>query len=84
MAKQICFLLDWYPTRTNNGCVFAKHLICAIADMGYECVVIAPRPIHKSNFQKGLLLETFYPKTESKKSIIFLLLSSPLMIFQRL
>ena len=40
--KQICFILDWYPTKTNNGCVFAKHLICAIADMGFECVVIAP------------------------------------------
>ena len=38
MSKQILFILDWYPTKTNNGCVFAKHLICAIADMGYECV----------------------------------------------
>ena len=53
MSKQICFLLDWYPTQTNNGCVFAKHLICAIADMGYDCVVIAPRPVHKSSFQKA-------------------------------
>ena len=40
--KQICFILDWYPTKTNNGCVFAKHLIWAIADRGFECVVIAP------------------------------------------
>ena len=43
MSKQILFILDWYPTKTNNGCVFAKNLICAVADMGYECVVIAPR-----------------------------------------
>lgn len=43
MMKQICFILDWYPTKTNNGCVFAKHLICAIADRGFDCVVIAPR-----------------------------------------
>ncbi len=43
MMKQICFILDWYPTKTNNGCVFAKHLICAIADRGFNCVVIAPR-----------------------------------------
>lgn len=43
MSKQICFILDWYPTKTNNGCVFAKHLICAIADRGFDCVVIAPR-----------------------------------------
>lgn len=41
--KQICFILDWYPTKTNNGCVFAKHLICAIADRGFDCVVVAPR-----------------------------------------
>lgn len=53
MRKQICFILDWYPTKTNNGCVFAKHLICAIADMGYDCVVIAPRPVYKGTFQKA-------------------------------
>ena len=66
MAKQICFLLDWYPTRTNNGCVFAKHLICAIADMGYECVVIAPRPIHKSNFQKANQVSYFREEKTAK------------------
>lgn len=43
MSKQICFILDWYPTKINNGCVFAKHLIYAIADKGFDCVVIAPR-----------------------------------------
>ncbi|MCH5303922.1 MAG: glycosyltransferase family 4 protein [Ruminococcus sp.] len=43
MSKQICFILDWYPTKTNNGCIFAKHLIYAIADKGFECVVIAPK-----------------------------------------
>lgn len=41
--KQICFILDWYPTKTNNGCIFAKYLICAIADQGFDCVVIAPK-----------------------------------------
>lgn len=43
MSKQICFILDWYPTPTNGGCIFAKHLIVAIADQGFDCVVIAPR-----------------------------------------
>lgn len=43
--KHICFVLDSYPTKTNNGCVFAKHLIWAIADKGYKCTVIAPTPI---------------------------------------
>lgn len=51
MSKQICFILDWYPTKTNNGCVFAKHLIYAIADKGFDCVVIAPRikNVHTEN-----------------------------------
>ena len=43
MKKEICFILDAYPTKMTNGCVFAKHLICAIADMGYNCTVISPR-----------------------------------------
>lgn len=52
MGKKICFILDWYPTKTNNGCVFAKHLICAIADLGYECTVIAPRVTSKASLKK--------------------------------
>ena len=42
MSKHVCFILDWYPTKTNNGCVFVKYLICAIADRGVKCTVIAP------------------------------------------
>ena len=52
MKNKITFVLDGYPTPTNNGCVFAKHLICAIADMGYECTVIAPRILHSNMFKK--------------------------------
>ncbi len=52
MAKQLLFLLDWYPTQTNNGCIFAKHLICAIADLGYDCVVVAPRVISRDALRK--------------------------------
>lgn len=51
MSKQICFILDWYPTPTNNGCIFAKHLIVAVADQGVDCVVIAPR-IMNAHFEK--------------------------------
>lgn len=51
MNKVICFILDSYPTKATNGCVFAKHLICAIADMGYKCAVIAPRIVGKSLLQ---------------------------------
>lgn len=53
MNKELCFILDWYPTKTTNGCVFAKHLICAIADMGYDCVVIAPQIITGSALTKA-------------------------------
>ena len=51
MSKQICFVLDWYPTKKNDGCVFVKHLIYAIADKGFDCVVIAPR-IKNANTEK--------------------------------
>lgn len=69
--KQICFILDWYPTKTNNGCVFAKHLICAIADCGFDCVVIAPRiknaateeiPYFREDVtEKGSVIKVFTP-----------------------
>ncbi len=69
--KQICFILDWYPTKTNNGCVFAKHLICAIADCGFNCVVIAPRiknaatekiPYFREDVtEKGSVIKVFTP-----------------------
>lgn len=51
MNKEICFILDSYPTKTTNGCVFAKNLICAIADMGYNCIIISPRIVGRDVFQ---------------------------------
>ena len=66
MKKQILFILDWYPTTTNNGCVFAKHLICAIADMGYDCVVIAPRVLAKASFSEDNRVP--YSRTEYTKA----------------
>ena len=66
MKKQILFILDWYPTAQNNGCVFAKHLIYAIADQGYDCVVIAPRALTRSNFSKQN--KTSYRRREYTKA----------------
>ena len=66
MSKQICFVLDWYPTKTNNGCVFAKHLIRAIADMGFDCVVIAPRVITKANLA-GAREVPYYREEQTEK-----------------
>lgn len=43
MKNKVCFILDSYPTKTENGCVFAKHLIEAMADLGADCTVIAPK-----------------------------------------
>ena len=46
-------------------------LICHRKSPCYDVIVI------KVTFKKRLLLETFYPKIESEKSIIFLLLPPP-------
>lgn len=46
MRNRVCFILDWYPTPDNSGCIFAKNLIYAMADRGVECTVIAPRMVH--------------------------------------
>ena len=70
MGKQILFLLDWYPTKTNNGCVFAKHLICAIADMGYDCVVVAPRAVTGASFRKVNQVSYFREELTTKGSKI--------------
>lgn len=70
MPKQLCFILDWYPTKTNNGCVFAKHLICAIADMGYDCVVVAPRVLSRASFQKANQVPYFRQEVTEKGSSI--------------
>ena len=67
--KQLCFILDWYPTKTNNGCVFAKHLICAIADNGYECVVIAPMIKNTKNTSKDAVLYSRTDTTEQGNQI---------------
>lgn len=52
--KRILFVLDGYPSETSNACTFARALIVAIADMGVECVVVAPQII-KSNTLKQRL-----------------------------
>lgn len=50
--KSILFILDGYPSETSQACVFARNLITAIADMGIECIVIAPQIISKNFINK--------------------------------
>ena len=52
--KSILFLLDGYPICGSNACVFARNLICELADMGIQCVVVAPQIITKNTLKKRI------------------------------
>jgi len=48
----ICFLVPNYPTKDEPIFAFVKPLICAIADLGIKCSVIAPQSISRWFFKK--------------------------------
>lgn len=52
MGKKILFILDDYPTRNTNGCVFARKLIVEMVDLGVDCTVISPRIFSPENVKK--------------------------------
>lgn len=51
---EICFITDFYPTTTNQACVFVKKLICAIADKGIICKVISPQILMPDTLKQKL------------------------------
>ncbi len=74
MRKRVCFILDWYPTPKSNGCQFVKPLICAMADKGIVCDVVAPiiynpgkidrkdAPYHRiEKTEKGSIINIYMP-----------------------
>ncbi|MBH1939371.1 glycosyltransferase family 4 protein [Mobilitalea sibirica] len=73
--KNICFIATRYPNRIEpTKHVFLKNLVVKIADMGFNCTVIAPIPIHKSkkfhsltthvieHSKNGNEINIFYPR----------------------
>lgn len=46
--RHICFIVPGYPTKDEPIYTFVRELVCAIADMGIKCSVIAPQSITKS------------------------------------
>jgi glycosyltransferase involved in cell wall biosynthesis len=43
--KHICFVSGYWPTSDEPKNTFVKQLVCAIADHGVKCSVIAPRSV---------------------------------------
>ena len=53
MGSEILFILDDYPTKSTNGCVFVRRLILEMVKLGVNCTVIAPRIFLLSNLRSN-------------------------------
>ena len=43
--KNICFIVNGYPTKDDPIYAFIRPIVLSIADLGYNCTVIAPQSI---------------------------------------
>lgn len=43
--QHICFIVPKYPTKSDPVYTFVRQLVASIADLGYQCSVIAPQSI---------------------------------------
>jgi len=50
--NHICFIVPNYPTRQEPVYTFVRQLVCALADLGIKCSVVAPQSITKIFLQK--------------------------------
>ena len=50
--NHICFIVPNYPTRQEPVYTFVRQLVCALADLGIKCSVVAPQSITKILLQK--------------------------------
>ena len=50
--EHICIISNGYPTDANPVYSFVDQLVCALADLGVKCSVIAPQSITKSLFRR--------------------------------
>lgn len=46
--KDICFIVNGYPTKDDPVYAFIRPIVLNIADLGYNCTVIAPQSITNS------------------------------------
>lgn len=53
--KSICFIVNGYPTREDPVYAFIRPIVLSIADLGYNCSVIAPQSITNSMKNKKSL-----------------------------
>lgn len=85
MAQHICFIVPKYPTKKDPVYTFVRQLVASIADLGYQCSVIAPQSI-TSNFvnkiekrpvfwqdltQLGSIIDIYQPEVLSFSNLKF-------------
>lgn len=68
--KKICIIADAYPTDTYPANVFIENFVCAVADKGIECVVVAPISITRCLKNKLEIPKREYKKTTENGNII--------------
>lgn len=50
--KHICFIVPNYPTHNDPVYTFVRQLVVSIAELGYQCSVIAPQSMTKALLKK--------------------------------
>lgn len=71
--KKIMILANKYPNEVEpNVCVFIQQLVWSFADLGYQCVVVAPAPIDSAYWrlpkieeeitENGNVVKIYHPK----------------------
>lgn len=50
--KHICFIVPNYPTENDPVYTFVRQLIVSIAELGYQCSVIAPQSLTRALIKK--------------------------------
>lgn len=63
IRDHICIIALGYPTDANPIYSFVDQLVCALADLGVKCSVIAPQSITKGLFRRVLQNPTVWSKT---------------------
>lgn len=68
--QHICFFVPGYPSKRDPRFVFVRELICAIADRGKKCTVIAPQSITASLIRKREWRPFFWKDITDTGSIV--------------